>query len=65
MAINDDVVLSHNDFMVGNILLKNDDEVMIIDYELCAYNYRTFDVGSYFSKVFCDFNDLPFFDPNG
>lgn len=47
------VVFAHNDLQEGNILLqktKTSRKVALIDFEYCAYNYRSFDLANHFSE---------------
>ncbi|XP_069989201.1 choline/ethanolamine kinase [Penaeus vannamei] len=49
------VVFAHNDMQEGNILLNThaktrDDQVCLIDFEYCSYNYRGFDVANHFCE---------------
>lgn len=52
------LVFSHNDLHQNNILLLQrsdkdqslDDRIVLIDFEYCSYNYRTFDVANYLSE---------------
>ncbi|RWS03437.1 choline/ethanolamine kinase-like protein [Dinothrombium tinctorium] len=44
-------VFSHNDFWVDNAMLTDsgdsyDERLMILDYELCGYNFRGYDIAS-------------------
>jgi thiamine kinase-like enzyme len=42
----EDKALSHNDVWVGNILvLKNEKQVKLIDYEIMGMNFRSYDLG--------------------
>ncbi|XP_056630180.1 choline/ethanolamine kinase [Diorhabda sublineata] len=68
------VVFCHNDFQEGNILLpiesdkqnNNDDEprLVIIDFEYCSYNYRSFDIANHFAEWVYDYkySKHPFFE---
>jgi len=41
-----DLVTSHNDIWSGNILVTKDlSDVLLIDYEMVAYNFQGFDIG--------------------
>jgi len=59
----DDLVLSHNDLADGNELLKDGtDEVLLIDYEYCGYNFRGFDIGyMYQESIFLQSDEHPYF----
>ncbi|CAO1346148.1 unnamed protein product [Diamesa tonsa] len=62
--LNYPVVFSHNDLQEGNILFHNaEPELMIIDFEYCAYNYRGFDIANHFLEWTFDYTNeqFPFF----
>ncbi|CAG9860949.1 unnamed protein product [Phyllotreta striolata] len=72
-AENSPVVFCHNDLQGGNILLQNsaeddsdEDELVIIDYEYCAYNYRAFDIANHFVEWVYDYryHSHPYFKEN-
>ena len=47
------VVFGHNDLQEGNILLRKNKasrDVALIDFEYCAYNYRSFDFANHFTE---------------
>lgn len=44
------VVFCHNDLLLGNIILGDDDKVTFIDYEYGEANYLAFDVGNHFTE---------------
>lgn len=52
------VVFGHNDLQEGNILLQDSSnnksssprKVALIDFEYCAYNYRSFDIANHFAE---------------
>ncbi|KAG7454040.1 hypothetical protein JOB18_019270 [Solea senegalensis] len=51
----------------GNILLlKNQNKLMLIDFEYSSYNYRGFDVGNHFCEWMYDYNcdEFPYFRVN-
>uniref|UniRef100_UPI001CD86AD4 choline kinase alpha-like n=1 Tax=Solea senegalensis TaxID=28829 RepID=UPI001CD86AD4 len=61
------VVFCHNDCQEGNILLlKNQNKLMLIDFEYSSYNYRGFDVGNHFCEWMYDYNcdEFPYFRVN-
>ncbi|XP_058500615.1 choline kinase alpha isoform X5 [Solea solea] len=61
------VVFCHNDCQEGNILLlKNQNKLMLIDFEYSNYNYRGFDVGNHFCEWMYDYNcdEFPYFRVN-
>lgn len=43
------IVFSHNDTQMGNIL-RTYPHLTLIDFEFSAYNYRSFDIGTYFAE---------------
>jgi len=44
-----EVVFSHNDLVSGNLLInKENEKVIMIDYEYAAYNFRGYDIGNMF-----------------
>ncbi|KAL7290987.1 hypothetical protein TKK_0015130 [Trichogramma kaykai] len=60
------VVFCHNDMQEGNILLRQNSpkqELVVIDFEYCSYNYRGFDVANHFQEWLYDYTakDYPFF----
>jgi len=59
----DDIVLSHNDLSNGNqLLIKELDEVMLIDYEYTGKNFRGFDIGyMYLESIFIPHTEFPYF----
>ena len=48
-----DVVLCHNDLLLGNFI-KGENSVSLIDYEYSSYNYRAFDFANHFNE-WCGF----------
>ncbi|KAG5884736.1 hypothetical protein JTB14_037765 [Gonioctena quinquepunctata] len=65
------VVFCHNDMQEGNILIHRDadkenneePELVIIDFEYCSYNYRSFDIANHFAEWVYDYTEPnhPFF----
>lgn len=68
------VVFCHNDLQEGNILMKLDQEqengnknsepkIVIIDFEYCSYNYRSFDIANHFVEWTYDYTEpnYPFY----
>lgn len=63
------VVFSHNDLHQNNIILLHDSDndlynrIVLIDFEYCSYNYRTFDIANHLSEWCFDYNgdDYPYF----
>ncbi|XP_067655343.1 choline kinase alpha-like [Haliotis asinina] len=62
------VVFCHNDLHEGNILylkeeMNPDRQLTIIDWELCSYNFRGFDIGNHFTTRCYDHSnpEKPFF----
>ncbi|KAJ8916695.1 hypothetical protein NQ315_000340 [Exocentrus adspersus] len=62
------VVFCHNDLQEGNILMCQDDEpdkdnnnaeskIVIIDFEYCSYNYRSFDIANHFVEWAYDYTE--------
>lgn len=45
-----DPVVSHNDFLNGNILKVSNDRFLLIDYEYSTYNPRTFDIANFMTE---------------
>lgn len=67
---NQPLVFSHNDLHQNNIILLNNteaslqDRVVLIDFEYCSYNYKTFDLANFLSEWCFDYNgnnEYPFF----
>ena len=56
------VVFSHNDMNRTNFLVlpeaRNGNRVVIVDYEICAYNFRGCDIGSHFKNRTIDVRRL-------
>lgn len=65
------LVFSHNDLHQNNILLLTkldkdqdlDDRIVLIDFEYCSYNYRSFDNANHLSEWCFDYNtdEYPYF----
>ncbi|XP_040360619.1 choline/ethanolamine kinase isoform X2 [Ixodes scapularis] len=62
------IVFCHNDLQEGNILFMEgpgpkEDNMVFIDYEYCAYNYRGFDIGNHFCEWMYDYSypEHPYF----
>ncbi|XP_023029482.1 choline/ethanolamine kinase isoform X2 [Leptinotarsa decemlineata] len=60
------VYFCHNDLQEGNILLSRDadldnnneqPELVIIDFEYCSYNYRSFDIANHFAEWVYDYTE--------
>ncbi|XP_018563131.1 choline/ethanolamine kinase [Anoplophora glabripennis] len=62
------VVFCHNDMQEGNILINMDQEqdqsnnnsepnIVIIDFEYCSYNYRSFDIANHFVEWMYDYTE--------
>ncbi|XP_055900067.1 ethanolamine kinase 1-like [Biomphalaria glabrata] len=50
-GLNMDVVFSHNDTLLKNIIYNEQEEkVNLIDYEYAFYNYEAFDIGNHFAE---------------
>ncbi|XP_063991795.1 choline/ethanolamine kinase isoform X1 [Diachasmimorpha longicaudata] len=61
-----EVVFCHNDMQEGNILLRQNTrkrELVLIDFEYSAYNYRAFDVANHFVEWQYDYtaSEYPFY----
>ncbi|GMT24364.1 hypothetical protein PFISCL1PPCAC_15661 [Pristionchus fissidentatus] len=70
-SIHSPVIFSHNDLQEGNILLidkeevgDNDEELALIDFEYCDYNYRGFDLGNHLCEYGLDYacEEHPFYN---
>lgn len=48
----DKLVFSHNDLHQLNIFMtpKGDQEIVLIDYEYCSYNYPTYDIANHLNE---------------
>eukprot|EP01066_Platyproteum_vivax_P008365 Platyproteum_vivax@DN3500_c0_g1_i1.p1 len=56
------IVMCHNDVMPGNILIKKNGAITLIDYEYCCPNHRGFDIANYFIECVgtdCDWSKFP------
>ncbi|XP_013076593.2 ethanolamine kinase 1-like [Biomphalaria glabrata] len=50
-GLNMDVVFSHNDTFLKNIIYNEQEETIhFIDYEYASYNYEAFDIGNHFAE---------------
>ncbi|GMS95734.1 hypothetical protein PENTCL1PPCAC_17909, partial [Pristionchus entomophagus] len=60
-AVHSPIIFSHNDLQEGNILLieKEEDgdseDLALIDFEYCDYNYRGFDLGNHMCEYGLDY----------
>lgn len=58
------LVFSHNDLHQNNVIMLHksekdetlDDRIVLIDFEYCSYNYRTFDIANHLSEWCFDYN---------
>ncbi|XP_066251808.1 choline/ethanolamine kinase isoform X2 [Euwallacea similis] len=66
---NSPVVFCHNDMQEGNILTSLDSdkendpqgsELIIIDFEYCSYNYRSFDIANHFIEWVYNYSEEKF-----
>jgi len=60
----DEPVFSHNDLLSGNVLVRKDNnQIILIDYEYAAYNFRGYDIGNMFKESTFDytFPNAPYF----
>ncbi|KAK8777521.1 hypothetical protein V5799_029136 [Amblyomma americanum] len=62
------IVFCHNDLQEGNILFMDgpgpkEENMVFIDYEYCAYNYRGFDIANHFCEWMYDYSypEHPYF----
>lgn len=56
LKLDNDLVLSHNDMLANNILLRTEGKnVEFIDFEYTAYNYRAYDIANYFNESLFDY----------
>lgn len=66
------IMFCHNDLQEGNILFMEgpgpkEDNMVFIDYEYCAYNYRGFDIANHFCEWMYDYSypEHPYFKTLG
>ena len=52
----EDIVLSHNDFLNGNILKLEDGKFLLIDFEYCTMNLRSYDIANFLSEALFDYS---------
>ncbi|XP_064480375.1 choline/ethanolamine kinase-like isoform X4 [Ornithodoros turicata] len=77
LQANSPIVFCHNDLQEGNILYMEstefqdehslkEDNLVFIDFEYCAYNYRGFDIANHFCEWLYDYSHPkhPFFKAN-
>lgn len=62
------ILFCHNDLQEGNILFMDgpgskEENMVFIDYEYCAYNYRGFDIANHFCEWMYDYSypEHPYF----
>jgi len=58
------VTFSHNDLLQGNVLINQENnDVIFIDYEYAAYNFRGYDIGNMFRESMFDYSypEKPYF----
>lgn len=72
-SANSPIMFCHNDLQEGNILFMEsnlkensglkEDNLVFIDYEYCAYNYRGFDIANHFCEWMYDYShpEHPYF----
>ena len=61
----ENLVFSHNDLLVNNILIRSEDRMAIfIDYEYSRFNYPAFDIANYFTEASYNYDVTkpPFFE---
>ncbi|XP_029654940.1 choline/ethanolamine kinase-like [Octopus sinensis] len=57
------VCFCHNDLQAGNILLRSSeaslspDDLLVIDYEYCSYNYRDYDLANFFCELSFEYSN--------
>jgi len=58
-----DLVISHNDFLNGNILNLPTGELKLIDFEYSTYNFRMYDIANFINETLFDYtlDHHPFF----
>lgn len=59
-----DIVFSHNDLLAGNVLVgKENKNILFIDFEYGAYNFRGFDIGNMFKESIINYSiqEPPYF----
>ncbi|XP_064214571.1 choline/ethanolamine kinase isoform X2 [Tribolium castaneum] len=63
------VVFCHNDMQEGNILIRQDGpennnnedpQIVVIDFEYCSYNYRSFDIANHFVEWVYDYTEAEY-----
>jgi len=54
-AYSDDLVVSHNDPLNGNILKLPSGELKLIDFEYCTYNFRACDIAGFLLESLIDY----------
>ena len=62
----DSLVVSHNDIHPGNMLMRSDKKITLLDYEYLSYNYAAFDLAGYSSEACTDvaIKEFPFYKHN-
>lgn len=59
-------VVSHNDFLNGNILKLSNDSLKLIDFEYCSYNFPMYDLANFINESLVDYTPTmePYFSFN-
>lgn len=52
----EDLVVSHNDLLNGNIMKMSEDSFMLIDYEYMSFNYPGYDIANYCNECMIDYS---------
>lgn len=62
-----DLVVSHNDFLNGNILNLPTGELKLIDFEYTSYNIKMFDIANFINESLFNYalDKFPYFEYNG
>ena len=61
------IVLSHNDLNISNMLKDKNDDLILLDYEYSEYNSAYYDFGNFFGEINFKLTDRPPYfvhDPN-
>lgn len=62
-SVNDSVLGDHSLDADNHVMRSENPEIMIIDFEYCAYNYRSFDLANHFIEWTIDYTNpsYPYF----
>lgn len=63
----EDLVISHNDFLNGNILTLPTGELKLIDFEYASYNIKMYDIANFINESLFNYaiEKFPYFEYNG